>query len=251
MLLAVLSTPGCDEEVYELRDDDLLDRYYPLELNRPLVYAVDSIVLTNTVGGVVYDTARLLAREVLVDTFTGADGQLMYRGERFERPTGADEYVFKQTFTVEAREASIVRSADNLSFVTLVEPVRPSTRWDPILNFDENRDVAVGGEFLDVYNYWSAQYTELHEPRTLETGVALDSVVTVELADETGNAIQLRVAYERYAAGVGLVERFIDARYTQCVVCCGGFGTTECTTASWDEKAEKGYIIRQVYVGRE
>jgi hypothetical protein len=250
LTLLGLLTAGCEEEVFEPQIDDLLERYYPLELNRPVVYTVDSIVLTNTVNGVVYDTAHLFAREILVDTFTGADGQLMYRGERYDRRTEAEPYVFRQTFTVTEEGGRILRNEDNLTFVKLVQPIRQGTRWDPHVFFDVSRDIEVGGELLDVYNYWSARYIETPDSVMLPAVVNADSVITVQLADETDNAVEYRLAYERYAAGIGLIERFVDARYTQCNVCCGGFGG-QCSTTSWDEKAEKGYIIHQSFLREE
>ncbi|MEL6142637.1 MAG: hypothetical protein AAFU67_13590 [Bacteroidota bacterium] len=64
------------------------------------------------------------------------------------------------------------------------------------------------------------------------------------MSSEVDNLIDFRLAYERYARGLGLVERFVDARHTQCQVCCNG-DTGSCLDLSWDNKAEKGFILHE------
>jgi len=49
--------------------------------------------------------------------------------------------------------------------------------------------------------------------------------------------IELRLSYERYARGVGLIEREMRILDTQCIEAC--------STKTWAEKAEKGFIVRQ------
>ncbi|MCP9235541.1 hypothetical protein [Lewinella sp. JB7] len=247
--LFILGASSCKEEVLAPADAAVLARYYPVELNRPAYFRVDSIVLVNTVSGTRYDTARLEARETLVEQFTGGDGSVVYRGERWERATESEPFRYKQTYTVTLTERSVLRSEDNLTFTKLVLPLRETTEWDGNADFDAARTVAVGGEFLDVYNGWVYHYAAVGESLQLETGLALDSVVTVRQA-EVDNLIDLRQAYERYAPGLGLVERFVDARHTQCRVCCDG-DTGSCVDLPWNEKAEKGYIIRQTLLRRE
>ncbi len=248
-VVLLVTAAGCDETTALPSLTSDLERYYPLELNRPAYYQVDSIVLTNTVGGVRYDTAQVEARETLVETFLGGDGQLVYRGERWERKNDSAPFTFQQTYTVSANARTVSRSEDNLTFTKLVLPLRVGNRWDGNAAFDETRSVPVGGEFLDVYNGWQYTYRAVGNSATLVTGLTVDSVVVVEQA-AIDNLIDLRTASESYAPGLGLVERFVDARHTQCRVCCGG-DTGACLDLSWEEKAEKGYIIRQTLIRRE
>jgi len=250
--MVILSSSCTDATTEELSPAvTALERYYPLELNRPKYYRVDSIVLRNTVAGIRYDTSVLEARETLVETFTGADGATLYRGERWEKLEGAQQFTFKQTYTVERNARSVTRSEDNLSFTKLVAPIRRGGEWDGNAAFDVERSVAVGGEFLNVYKYWgNYRYGNVDTALVLDTGISLDSVVVVSQAEERDVEIDLRVAYEYYAPGIGLVEKFIDARHTQFVVCCNR-NTALGIDLPWDEKAEKGYIIRQVFLRQE
>ncbi len=249
LLVCLLTFASCDEEVATPSLQATLDRYYPLELNRAAYYQVDSVVLVPTVGGIRYDTARLEARETLVESYLGGDGNTIYRGERWERAEGAAEFRFKQTYTITRTDGTLMRSEDNLSFTKLVLPLRSGVSWDGNAAFDEQREILVGPEFLDVYGGWNYRYGETDQRLTLDTGLEVDSVVTVEQA-EVDNLIDLRSAYERYAPGLGLVERFIDARHTQCNDCCGG-DTGACFDLAWNDKAEKGMILRQTLIRRE
>ncbi len=239
-------TGACKEEVAPPVDITADLAYFPLELDQPLFYEMDSIVLFNTTAGVVYDTSRLEVRETLVERFETPDGTINYRGERWDRPRAGGDWRFRQTFTVRRSNSAAFRTEDNLTFTKLTFPLRTGKRWDGNVAFDDRREFVVGGEFLDVFFGWDYQYLETAAPVTLTTGLTFNESVLVQQA-ETDNLIDRRVAYERYAPGVGLVERFLDARHTQCRVCCGN-DTGACLDLSWDEKSEKGFIIRQTLV---
>lgn len=221
--------------------------YFPLEIDRPLFYFQDSIVIFNTPSGIRYDTARAEVRETLVEQFTAADGSQFYRGERWQRTRPDQPWRFVQTYTLQRTAAAAFREEDNLRFTKLIFPIRSDRRWNGNVAFDEQRDVPVGGEFLDLFNGWAYRYDSLTAQRTLASGQQLGQLVRVEQAD-IDNLIDLRRAYEVYAPGIGLVERFIDARATQCRVCCGGSSpnTAQCAELSWDNKAEKGFILHQI-----
>ena len=246
--LSLCLVMSCKEEALEPLPDRLAD-YYPLELNRPVYYRVDSVVLVRQVNGVRYDSSSTEARETLVETFVGADGVTYYRGERWERANAGFPYRFRQSFTVARTDGGIVRSEDNLTFTKLVSPLREGVRWDGNKAFDEFREIFAGGETVKVYEGWDYQYTNIDTAVTLRTGVQLDSVVTVRQAD-LNIQIDYRRAYEWYAPGIGLVERFVDARHTQCETCCDR-DFFACADLGWNEKAEKGYIVRQTFLGRD
>ena len=250
VFLSLLLT-SCGEETTALPVDPAADRtFFPLELNRASYYAVDSITLYNEVAGIRYDTVRLEARETLRDTFTGADGLTWYRGEREERRLPVGSWQSRQTFAVAIDENSALRREDNLTFTKLVFPIRQGRSWPGNSDFDERVEVVVGGEFLDVYRGWEYRYAETEAAVTLETGFTAENTTLVVQASDTTGLIDRRVAFERYAPGIGLVERFIDARHTQCQRCCGG-NTEECIDLPWDEKSEKGFLLHQRLLRRE
>lgn len=244
--LYVLFIAGsCENEIQDPVDLSADQAYFPLELNVPLFYDQDSIVLFNTTGGIVYDTSRSEVRETLVEVFTEADGTESYRGERWQREDENSPWRFIQTYTVSRSNTALTRREDNLQFTKLIFPIRDGRSWDGNAAFDVRREIVVGGEFLDVFNGWDYRYQEVGNDFTAPSGRSFSDVVLVRQALVEDNLIDLRQAHEIYAPGVGLVERFIDARHTQCRVCCN-VDTELCFNLTWDEKAEKGFILRQV-----
>ena len=248
--LAILTfAGGCDESTAEPTDLSYDYSHFPLELDRPLIYRVDSIVLVPTVGGIRYDTTTSQLRETLVETFVGADGQEVYRGERWTRPTEDDEWEPAGSFTQWRTRSAAFREDDNLVFNSLIFPIDVGTSWDAHAAFDDQRFFTVGGEFVQVYRGWRSRYLGVRETAILPTGVSFDEVLLVEMANDT-NLIDLRAATATYAPGFGLVARTIDARSTQCQVCCGG-DTAPCADLPWDDKAEKGFLLRQYFIRRD
>lgn len=243
LMYVLFLAASCEEETADPIDFSADLAYFPLQLNQPLYYAVDSIVLFNTVGGIVYDTAKLEVRETLVETFTGGDGATLYRGERWQRDDAGSPWIFSQTYTLRSENNTAIRSEDNLAFTKLVFPIRRGRSWDGNTAFDPTRDLVIGGEFVDVFNGWEYRYDTTESAVTLSTGLQFENTVLVAQA-EVENLIDRRIAFERYAPGVGLIERFIDARATQCRSCCN-LDFQRCNDLSWDEKAEKGFIIKQ------
>ena len=236
-------TCACDDKAAVPIDRAVDEAYFPLELNRPIVYDLDSIIVFRTLRGVRYDTARSQVQEELVEAYEGADGQTIYRGERYQRKNENEPWKFVISYTLTRTATAALRTEDNLTFTKLVFPIRAGKTWDGHAAFDETRDVPVGGEFLDVYNNWDYAYTG-QPTDTILNGAQLPATQLVTQA-EVDNLIDRRFAYERYAPGVGLVERYLDARHTQCQTCCNG-DTGSCLDLPWGEKAEKGFILHQV-----
>ncbi|MEL7161251.1 MAG: hypothetical protein AAFN92_10885 [Bacteroidota bacterium] len=251
LLSVVLLVASCTEETIAPRDLTADYAYFPLEIGQSNFYRMDSVVLFNTVQGAVYDTTTAEVRETLVESFVDADGVTAYRGERWQRRDADSPWRFVQTYVAYRTDQTAVRSEDNLTFTKLVFPLRENVNWDGNAAFDDNRALTIGGGFVTVYRGWDYRYLEVGQPITLDTGVDLPEAVFVQQDTSANNFIERRVAFERYAPGIGLVERFVDARDTQCVNCCNQTNTDLCASLPWDEKAEEGFILREVFLRRE
>jgi len=208
---------------------------------------MDSIVIFNTVRGIVYDTARLRVRETLVERFVAPDGTETYRGERWDRRFPDGEWRFRQTFSMSRSNLRATRNEDNLSFTKMVFPPTEGKRWDGHTAFDDSREFVVGSEFVSIYQGWNYNYVSTDNGIAAgSAALAYEGAVLVE-QDSTNNLITQSIAYEIYAPGIGLVERFIDARRTQCRACCN-LDTEQCSNLPWDEKAEKGFILKETFI---
>ncbi|TXF87827.1 hypothetical protein FUA23_17360 [Neolewinella aurantiaca] len=246
-LSALFLLSACEEETATPTDFSADFAYFPIELNEPKYFALDSIVLFNTVGGIVYDTARLEVRETLVERYEAADGTETFRGERWDRRLPDGEWRFRQTFSMSRSNLRATRNEDNLSFTKMVFPVSEGKRWDGHTAFDDSRSFVVGGEFVEIYQGWDYRYTSTDN--SIAAGSAaldIEGAVVIE-QDATDNLITQSIAYEIYAPNIGLVERFIDARRTQCRICCN-VDTELCSNLPWNEKAEKGFILKETFL---
>lgn len=235
---------ACKEESIAPPDNVAGTDYYPLEVGNSWLYAVDSIILVPEIGRTRYDTVRAEARETLQATFRDQSDRLWYRGLREERATAGEEWIPTQSFALRVDERGLYRQEDNLEFQLLAFPLVENQRWDGHAAFDEFRPIAVGGELLDVYAGWDYRVLELDVAYQLPTGPSFAATMLVDQA-AVDNLIDFRRSYRRYAKTVGPVETFVDARHTQCRVCCNG-DTGTCLDINWDAKAEKGYIIHQL-----
>lgn len=246
-LLALCLIAACKEETAPPRDVEADLAYFPLELDQPKFFLLDSIVLFNTVRGIEYDTARLEVRETLVERFEAADGTETFRGERWDRRLPDGAWRFSQTFTMSRNNLRATRTEDNLRFIKLVFPLTEGKRWDGHVAFDDSRTFVIGGEFLEIYEGWDYRYVATDNAIAAgSSAVNIEGAVLIE-QDLTDNLIAQSIAYEVYAPGIGLVERFIDSRRTQCRVCCN-VDTELCSNLPWDEKAEKGFILKETFL---
>ncbi len=237
----LLLVASCKEEVATPRDDGS-HAYYPLAVGMEWDYMLDSIVLRPSVGGVVYDSVRLEAHEVLRDTLRDLAGNLWYRGERYDRRADSTEWRFSQTFLLRRDAQRAYRREDNLEFVKLVFPITTRQRWDGHVAFDANRFIEVAGQPISLFSEWDYRYTSVDAPDVVGL-VSFDSVAVVQAVDFE-NLLSRRYAVEKYAAGTGLVYREMEIFETQCRTCCNG-QTDICLDLPWRQKAEAGFIIKQ------
>lgn len=241
LTLALFLGTACEESVVE-PPTDLGYGYFPMAVGDVAYYEMDSIVLRKQVGGVLFDSIRLEVEERLTDTLRDAAGELWYRGERYDRRMGSEEWRFRQSFLLRRDEQRAYRQEDNLEFVKLTFPLSDNGRWDGHVAFDEERIIEVAGEPIKVFLGWDYRYLAVGEPGSAG-GLNYDEVVEVEGADyET--LLNRRLALETYANGIGLIYREMEVFETQCQFCCSG-NTGECLDLPWRAKAEGGFIIRQ------
>jgi len=202
-----------------------------------VVYDVDSIVYDITGGsGIDVITNSIQVKEEITDSFPDNEGRILYRIDRFERKDDTEEWRIKDVWTATVTDRQAERTEENLRFIKMVFPVSENTNpWNGNKYIDENTVISVAGESIFVFKNWLYEYREING--SLNVGpFTFDDVVTVYQADEE-NFIELRRSYEQYAKGVGLVKREILILDTQCIAAC--------MDDTWEEKAEKGFIVRQ------
>lgn len=217
--------------------------YFPLEQGKFIEYTVDSIVYDFAAGGaIVRDSIRRLAREVVTDTLRDNTGQLLYRIERFERKSAAEPWQFAQNIFATRTSTQGIRTENNLRFLKLVFPFDRRSAWNGNLWIDPYREIEIAGERMQPFVNWRYEVDSLDIPAQIGA-FAFDSVLAVTEVDEM-NAIERRLSRVHYAKHIGVVFReqwILDSQYCNQIP-----PPADCLSKPWTEKAEKGYILRQI-----
>lgn len=228
---------GCQEQ----KDGFLIEygyEYFPLEVGKFKVFQVDSVVYNPVSGGTSRDSTRTFVRETLIEKFSGEDGGAMYKIEHAERRSESNPWVVKNIWTCSRDENRAYRTEENLKFVPLVFPIQVRKNWNSLVFIDPFLEVEIAGEPIEIFKEWSSEVLADPEPETIGN-FDFEKILTVSHADAESK-IELRFVQEKYAAGLGLVFKEMKILDTQCI--------EPCQNQSWEEKAEKGFILKQVLI---
>lgn len=234
----VLSLLSCEKTPDNFILGDEGYDYFPLEVGKYIIYDVDSTVYDPTGDTSVY-SSKTIVKEVVTDTLRDNAGNLLYKLERFERSAGTLPWQVKKVFTASVQGDQAIVKEDNLRFIKLTFPVRKNESWNGNVFFDPSLVVTVAGESLEMFKSWSYKVENTGTAVTIGD-FDFENVTTVREADSE-NLIELRVSRSQYARGIGLVYRELWILDTQCIEDCQG--------KTWEEKAEKGFIVKQTIIG--
>lgn len=243
IVLPALFSACRDNQVEDITPDPGYD-YFPLEVGRMWEYEVDSIIYDPSATGTNVDSFRTYVREQITDTLLDGAGNVLYRAERYSRRSDTLPWRAEKVFTLSREGRRAFRTEDNLRFIKLVFPAGVGKSWDGNAFFDPGLEVLVAGESIQMFNFWDYRILEREAAATVG-GLRFEDVLLVQNANNDGNIIERRYAVERYARGVGLIFREMDILRTDCQVCCNGDLGGACQSLPWEEKAEKGFSLRQ------
>ncbi|MEZ4961408.1 MAG: hypothetical protein R2830_16385 [Saprospiraceae bacterium] len=210
------------------------EEYYPLEVGKYWIYEVDSTIYDPT-GDTMISFSKTLMKEEITDTIMDYLGNVIYRFERYERKADTLPWNVSKVFTASIDGNLAIRTEDNLRFIKMTFPLRVNNRWDGNLYFDNGLIVTVAGESVEMFKSWSYRVKALGVQDTVG-GQSFGDVAVIQEADAE-NQIELRRSFSTYAKGIGLIAREMWILDTQCIESCDG--------QTWEEKAEKGFILHQ------
>lgn len=227
------------------KDLDAQHAYFPLEIGKYLEYQTDSVVYDfGPGGGTVRDSSTTFVREVITDTIRDNTGDLLFVVERSERKSDSLPWSIRRVWAAVRTSTQAIQTEDNLRFLRLVFPFDRRTRWNGNLWIDDYLEVEIAGERIRPFTGWNYRVDSLDIPAPIGA-FAFDSVLVITEVDAT-NAIERRLSRAWYAKQVGLVRReqwILDSQYCNQVP-----PPADCLTRPWEEKAQKGYILRQVII---
>ena len=117
----------------------------------------------------------------------------------------------------------------------MVFPLKQGLDWDGNQYIDITTIIPIAGESVEVFKSWSYEALTIGEAET-NGDYNFEEVATISQADSE-NLIELRQSQEKYSKNVGLVYREMKILDTQCII--------ECENMIWEDKAEKGFILKQ------
>ena len=215
--------------------------YFPLETGKYVVYRVDSIVYDFAPGGISRDSSGTFVKEITGDTLRDQSGQLLYRIERYERSSDTAQWQLVSIGTAGRSGGQAIRTENNLRFLKLIFPMDRRSEWDGNLWIDQAREIEIAGERMRPFTNWLYEVDSIDVQAFIGPFV-FDSTLLVTEADDK-NIIERRYSRVRYAKHVGVVWReqwILDSQY-----CNQTPPPADCETKPWEDKAEKGYILRQ------
>ncbi len=232
-IFAALCFGACKETPDDYTTDLGLE-YFPLEVGKFIEYEMDSTIFDPNGDTTVFFSKTRMKEEV-VDTLTDNNSNLLFKIEQFERAADSLPWQIKKVLTASIQADEAIRTEDNLRFIKMPFPPKNGSNWNGNAHFDESLIVTVAGESLEMFKGWDYRIEQTGEPATVGS-FQFDETVTVQEADNE-NLIELRRATATYAKGIGLVYRELWILDTQCI--------DDCVGKPWEEKAEKGFILKQ------
>ena len=245
MVLLVSGYSSCVKEGVHF-PEDIGDAYYPLETGKFLEYRVDSIIFDDAGFGNKTDTLSCFIRETVGEKKVDGAGDTIYVLERRWRRSINDPWILTNLFTAGKNQFEAVRQEGNLRFQVFKFPLDNTQRWRMTSYINPQVDVPVGSETLEVYNFWDSKVLS-YDTSGIVGSFTFESpsLMVVSQASNDDDPLNLRVVIETYVRGIGLVSREMEILDSRCI----RLGDPSlCEGQSWDEKAEKGFKLRQTLV---
>jgi hypothetical protein len=238
---------SCKKTEDPFKIDDYGYEYFPLTVGKFIEYEVDSMVYSLLTDSLIVES-KTYVREEVIDTLFDNLGNTLYKIERFERKDSTAPWQVEKVLTQSINENRAFRTEDNLRFIPLVFPIRENKSWDGNVFIDEFRTISVNGEPIDMFKEWNShRMRNTEEPDSV--GIFnFDETLTVTASNSSDNPLFTRRWTEKYALNIGLVYRELFMLDSQCENCCGG-DLVQCQSVPWEDRAEKGFILRQVITG--
>lgn len=209
--------------------------YLPLSVGKFVEYRVDSIIYDPIPQGIRVDTSSSYVREEQIELLENGQGETQVVIERSTRHSPDSAWIVTDHWQLTRNDDFAVRTEENLPFVILDFPIRSDKSWAGITFLNPNFSTEIAGERVEVFKGWMSQVISMAIPEIIGA-FQFDDITTISHARHE-NLLELRMVTEKYARNIGLVFRELKILDTQCIQPCSG--------QSWEQKAERGFILRQ------
>lgn len=229
MVIIMVFLSSCTQEFISVEKERIGKEYFPVEPGMSWIYEYDSTVYDKISGNIIHSSGLLL--EEIVEKLD-EDRYMLRRSIRKEHDVS---WKVTDIWSVRREDERAVKVENNLPFIKLVFPPLLNATWNGNALFKDDITIQVGGELLQPYLMW--QYKIVETNGTFQyNDTVIQEIIKVEQVDQE-SLIDFRYSEERYAKGIGLVEKFMLILDCQCI------GVSQ--SIPWEDKAEKGFILRQ------
>lgn len=229
---------SCDPVKEPFNFSDFGYQYYPIEEGSYWIYQVDSVVYRMV--GAQRDSTTGYIKEEIVERFIDAVGDTIFRIERSFSRSSDYKWRVQDEWATSKDAGKVTRTEENLKYIKLVFPLKENVSWDGNIFISEDEiSIEVGGETLKPFLDWKYKVLTLGEKEIIGNN-SFEKVSTIQNVDNSDDFLHFRYAVEKYAENVGLVHKKQLILDSNCIV--------GCDTLTWEEKAEKGYIMEMTLV---
>ncbi len=216
--------------------------YFPLEIGKAIEYQLDSFIYDRDADGrIAIDTVSVRIRDQITDSVSFGGG-VNYIIVRSELRNG--NWVPVRTMQAGKDEKMAWRTEDQFRLIKMPFPMTRRSEWNGLTFVNTETEVEFRQNRLRPFTNWEFEVDSIDIAKTIGN-FTFDSTLQITEADNT-NAIERRFSRVIYAKNIGpvYVEQWIlDSQYCNQVP-----PPSDCETLPWEQKAERGYILRQTVV---
>lgn len=195
IFIAFLVFAGCSKSTQDHTIAPEID-YCPTAVGCWIDYSVTAI--TVDAASDKYDTARYILREEVDAVLDSSHYEQKYRIVRKIRPSQADNWQDFDALLVIKNYQMLIRQENNVPLISISYPVTLRKNWN--------------GNALNTLDPADFEYSQVLAGQSYSAS-QIDSVLTVVQADKQ-TLIDIHYVSEKYAAGIGLVEKQSTAAYS-------------------------------------
>ncbi|MBK9270106.1 MAG: hypothetical protein IPM48_00780 [Saprospiraceae bacterium] len=209
--------------------------YVPFQIGDEWIYETDSIFFNKT-NIIERDTVKNFILVQVIDSVHTAPGEIEYALDYSRSTNPEGPWIFADNAFATIGKSWMIRTEFGLDFIALAFPVRKFQRWNGVSRFSNRNHIIIRGELFEPFNYWNGDsyyYKNILVKEQIGSHTYED-VVQVEEVDYEDDLNRI-YSESRYAGNIGLVYRELWLLKSQ----------IDDPNLSWDEKAERGLILRQ------
>lgn len=212
--------------------------YFPFQLNNVWTYQVDSVVY-DPFGSIGTKVVTSNFEKNLVKDYFILDQDTMIRVEQLISASQKGPFTFSRNIFIKKNRSGIFFTENNFTFLRCIFPFITGSKWEGNALINENTEIQIAGEKMQPFKGWIPYRVSKKVAKDSVLQLTFDNVITIN-ETQSENIIEYRKSFVKYANQIGEIYREMWILDSQC-----GGNPADCLGKTWEEKAEKGYILKK------